>query len=76
MNYEDVKVFQSSQKEIVAMIGAFLMPLKSFSESLDTESEYMNGIRKIQPIVSAFVSSLGMLNQFCENYHYPLNLLI
>lgn len=70
MNYEDVKAFQSSQKEIVAMIGAFLVPLKEFSESLGAESEYMAGIRRIQPIVSGFVSSLGVLNQFCENHHY------
>ncbi len=71
MNYENVKVFQSSQRDIVAMIGAFLVPLKSFSESLSPEREYMTAIKKMQPIVSEFMSSLGLLAQFCDNYHYP-----
>ena len=74
MNCEEIYEFQVAQKEIVAMIGAFLMPLKSFSESLSEiggELSDLSSVRQLQPIVSAFVSKAGEINQFCNKYHYP-----
>jgi len=68
MNFEDVSAFQKAQKEIVAMIGAFLVPLKSFSASLSSsegESIDLAGVRGLQPIVSDFMSKAGDINQFC-----------
>ena len=74
MNFEEIRAFQIAQKEIVAMIGAFLVPLKSFSDSLSsTEGAGMNltGVRRLQPIVSDFISKAGDISQFCTKYHYP-----
>jgi len=74
MNIDEIREFQTAQKEIVAMIGAFLVPLKSFYDSLpisENEAIDLTGIRRLQPIVSEFLSKAGDINQFCTKYHYP-----
>lgn len=74
MNFEEIRAFQIAQKEIVAMAGAFLVPLKSFSDSISTSEGRgldLAGVRRLQPIVSDFMSKAGDINQFCTKYHYP-----
>jgi hypothetical protein len=73
MNFEEIKAFQVAQKEIVAMIGAFLVPLKSFSDSISTSEDDvvdLAGVRKLQLIVSEFMSKASCVEQFCTKYHY------
>lgn len=74
MNIEEIREFQIAQKEIVAMVGAFLVHLKSFYDSLSNsegETNDLAGVRRLQPIVSEFISKAGYINQFCTKYHYP-----
>ena len=74
MNFEEAKEFQTAQKEIVAMIGALLVSLKSFSESIpnnNNEEIDLTAVRRLQPIVSAFMTKASFINQFCTKYHYP-----
>ncbi len=74
MNLEEIMEFQTSQKDLVAMLGAFLVPLKSFSDTLcEIEGAFIDptSIRQLQPIVVEFTSKAGKIHQFCEKYHYP-----
>jgi len=74
MDFNEIDKFQKVQKEIVAMIGAFIMPLRSFSESLSVGENGLNDwsmVRQLQPIVSAFMSNASIINEFCTKYHYP-----
>lgn len=74
MDFNEIDKFQKVQKEIVTMIGAFIMPLRSFSESLSVDEDDLNDwsvVKQLQPIVSDFMSKASIINQFCTKYHYP-----
>lgn len=74
MNFEEAKEFQMAQKEIVAMIGALLVPLQSFSELIpnnNNEEVDLTAVRRLQPIVSSFMTKAGAISQFCTKFHYP-----
>ncbi len=71
MDFEETKAFQVAQKEIVAMIGAFLVPLKSFSDSISEDKEIdFTGLRKLQLVVSEFLPKASCIEQFCTKHHY------
>lgn len=75
MNLSEIKSFQESQKEIVAMIGSFITVLKSYSHSLSSTSEDTEEsrlYRSLQPLVSEFSVKANFFSDFCTKYHYPI----
>ena len=73
MDFEEIREFQVSQQEIVAMTGAFLVPLNSFSESISTSEENeinLTDLRQMQLIVREFLLKASCIEQFCTKYHY------
>ena len=73
MNIQEAREFQNSQAEVVARLGAFLVSLNAFRNTLVAENSYnidLSEIRKLQPIVSDFMSRAVELNKFYTNYHY------
>ena len=68
MSLENSKEFQTAQKEVVAMIGSFLVPLNSFFE-LDAYD--LSSIRDIQMLVGEFINKLGEISRFCNEQNYP-----
>ena len=75
MNLSEIKEFQESQKEMVAMLGSFITVLKSYSQLLSStseDSEELRLYRSLQPIVSEFSGKTNFFSNFCTKYHYPI----
>jgi hypothetical protein len=70
MNFEDVREFQKEHQELVALIGALLVSLKSLNGVI-VENVDLASVRRLQPVVSGFISKAGEMNKFFTKYHYP-----
>ncbi len=73
MSQDTVVKFQSGQRDVVSMLGAFVTCLRAYISAMDStgfESNEVAEVRKLQPIVGEFMQEYGLIRKFLNEYNY------